>query len=106
MHSENKKTGGDLSQMSKFFIDDSNIQESKIRIVGEDVSHIKRVLRSNVGDSLILCDGKSTDYNCIIEKIDTDVIEAKILNSYNSESEPVIDVTLFQGIPKSDKMDD
>ncbi len=105
MHSENKKTGGDLSQMSKFFIDDSNIQESKIRIVGEDVSHIKRVLRSNVGDSLILCDGKSTDYNCIIEKIDTDVIEAKILNSYNSESEPVIDVTLFQGIPKSDKMD-
>lgn len=91
--------------MSKFFINKSDISGGNINITGEDASHIKRVLRLKAGDNLTLCDGISMDYNCVIEKTDVNVVTLRIICSSFSNTEPKIDVTLYQGIPKSDKFD-
>jgi 16S rRNA (uracil1498-N3)-methyltransferase len=91
--------------MSRFFISEGDISDNIINISGEDVKHIKKVLRLMPGDNLILCDGKGNDYMVRIEKIDQDHINTKIVTSKPNETEPPIVVTLFQGLPKSDKMD-
>lgn len=90
--------------MSKFFVERENIGDTKITIVGEDVLHIKRVLRMKPGDEIKLCDSAGIDYAAVIEEIG-DTIICRICKSTKSETEPPVKVTLFQGIPKAAKMD-
>ena len=87
--------------MAKYFFEPS---KSPI-LTGDTAHHLANVLRMKVGDSLILCDGNSTDYNAIIEYIKKNEIGFKILNSSPSLTEPEAFITLYQGIPKSDKLD-
>jgi 16S rRNA (uracil1498-N3)-methyltransferase len=91
--------------MSKFFIENSNIKGEKISITGEDVKHIKNVLRLSTGDNIIVSNGDGMDFTVKLDKIENDQILTSIINSNINKSEPPIEVTLFQGLPKSDKMD-
>ena len=92
--------------MPKFFVKSNQIKEDKIIITGEDVNHIKNVLRLNVDDDLQICDlDTAINYTCGISKIDNDKIECNIFNQVNSEAESTIHINVFQGIPKSDKME-
>ncbi len=91
-------------KMSKFFVSENSIQDGFITITGEDAFHISRVLRIRVGEHLFVCDQKGTDYECVVEKTDKDVL-LKILSSFPTASEPKLKITLYQGVPKSGKMD-
>lgn len=91
--------------MSRFFVKESDIHSEYIDIKGDDVGHIRKVLRLRCGDQITVCDGKGNDFSVIIEQIENDKVQTRIINSNKSETEPPIEVTLFQGLPKSDKMD-
>lgn len=92
--------------MSRFFIESNNIIDYKIIMDDkDDVSHIQKVLRYSIGDELILCDGRGTDYLCKISEIEKKQITFSIKSSYTNKNEPLVNVTLFQGVPKADKMD-
>jgi len=91
--------------MPRFFVSEENIIDEKIFISGEDVKHIRNVLRLERGDSLTLCDGKRRDYTVKIEGFESDKILTSIVKTEDNKSEPPVEVILFQGIPKSDKMD-
>ena len=93
--------------MSRFFVNRTAIDENsgKIIITGDDVNHIKNVLRMAPGESIILCDCEGRDYNSKIDTISKDMVIAVIEDSVESITEPHVYITLFQGIPKSDKMD-
>ena len=91
--------------MPKFFVPKENILNDKIIISGEDVSHIKKVLRMNTGDGLTLCDGKGINYDAVIDSITDGKIECRVISENKSETEANIEVTLFQGIPKAAKTD-
>ena len=92
--------------MPKFFVKSDQIKEDKIVITGEDVNHIKNVLRLSVNDDLQICDlDTAINYICGISKIDNDKIECNIFNQINSEAESKLHINVFQGIPKSDKME-
>lgn len=92
--------------MPKFFINTDQKQEKKIYIQGEDVNHIKNVLRKKIGDELIICDkDKSQDYSCTIQKINDNKIECIVKEELETNVEPHIQVTIFQGLPKADKME-
>lgn len=93
--------------MSRFFVDKGSIdvENNVVIITGEDVKHIGSVLRAAPGDRLELSDGSGTDYDAVIERISKDSILARIAGSRRNATEPPIDVILFQGIPKADKMD-
>ncbi|TYQ12912.1 UNVERIFIED_CONTAM: 16S rRNA (uracil1498-N3)-methyltransferase [Acetivibrio alkalicellulosi] len=91
--------------MSKFFVDKKNILAKSINITGEDVIHIKKVLRLKCGDNIIISDGAGTDYYVEIQNIQQDLVETKIISFEKNIAEPSINITLFQGLPKSDKMD-
>lgn len=91
--------------MHRFFVDKENIQDDKIMVIGDDVKHIKNVLRLMEGDIISLCDKLGTDYTAEISDLSKEKIICRILKRKVSETEPPIEVILYQGIPKSTKMD-
>lgn len=92
--------------MPKFFIKEEQISEEKITITGNDVNHIKNVLRKKVGDQLIICNiNNKKDYLCDILKIDDKKIECKLKKELENNAESNIKVTIMQGLPKADKME-
>ena len=90
--------------MFNFFADKNQKKGNKYYISGSDYNHIINVLRMKIGDEfLISCEGQSD--LCVIEKIESDCITASIIEeNYNDTSLP-IDIYLFQGLPKADKLE-
>ena len=74
--------------MPKFFVTREDVQGNYI-VIHKDTHHILHVLRKGKGDQLEICDGKNTDYLC------------EILEIARDESQ----ITLYQGLPKADKME-
>jgi len=92
--------------MHRFFADPSAIDEKRIVITGDDVNHISRVLRLKCGDEIEVCDKNNTDYKCIISEISKTEVLANIIEKEDNKNESSIDITLYQGVPKGEKMDD
>lgn len=91
--------------MSRFFVDPAQIGTRQITISGNDVNHIKNVLRMEKGADISISDGQGRDYFCVISQIDKDRIVLDIQNSWDSYVELGTKIYLFQGLPKSDKME-
>ncbi len=90
--------------MRSFFTEPENVKDDVI-ILTEDASHIKKVLRMQAGDEVLVFDGTGAEYLSEIEEIESGLVKCRIKDQRMSESEPRIKVTVFQGIPKSDKME-
>ncbi|MBA1337155.1 MAG: 16S rRNA (uracil(1498)-N(3))-methyltransferase [Firmicutes bacterium] len=91
--------------MNRFYVDKRDFDGKRVKISGEDVKHITKVLRLGVGDKVVLCDGDNSDYDGEIQKIIKDEIFVTVNNSRPTGTEAPIDITLFQAVPKSTKMD-
>ena len=91
--------------MYHFYADKTNISDKTITIFGDDVNHIKNVLRMKEGEEIIICDSEGTDYHTKLISFGRDEVVAEILSSGISEAELPFRVHLFQGLPKKDKME-
>ena len=92
--------------MPKFFVSQEQIKEDKIEIIGTDVNHIKNVLRKKIGEELTICNNdEAKDYQCEITKIEEDKIYLKIKKELEDSAESNVKVTIFQGLPKTKKME-
>ena len=90
--------------MRRFFVEPENINDNIAHIL-EDARHITSVLRMETGNNVILFDGTGYEYTAILTQIDTKECLAEIYEKKFSEQEPRFDVIIFQGIPKSGKME-
>ena len=88
-----------------FFTETEFFTESEAVITGPDVNHIKIVLRMKPGQKLLLSDGKGTNCLCEITELFPDKVLAKILPEEVDDTELPVKVTLYQGLPKADKME-
>ena len=91
--------------MSRFFVESNQIAENLIAITGKDARHLRTVLRAKVGDEITVCDGEGFDYGCVIIDVTDKLVMAEIQDKCASYTEPKTKITLFQGLPKGDKMD-
>ena len=92
--------------MPKFFIEQNQINENKITLIGEDVKHIANVLRKQIGDKLNICNiNTSENFLCQIDEINKEQIMCSILEKQKSDAEPSTEITIFQGLPKAEKME-
>jgi len=91
--------------MPRFFVEEENIKGNIIIIYGDDAKHISRVLRSNIGEILTVCDGTGNDYEAEIIEITENNIRLEVKRTTFTDSEPSVKITLFQGLPKGDKME-
>ena len=92
--------------MRKFFVKENQINNELITILDEDVNHIKNVLRLNVGEILQICDiDSSKNYICEILELTAKSVTCKILEEIQSIAEGNVELHIFQGLPKADKME-
>ena len=91
--------------MYRFFVNPEQILENEICITGKDVNHIKNVLRMKVGQQVLISNGQDREYTCAIEEICPEKVLLSICDIDGPERELSVQVTLFQGLPKSDKME-
>ena len=92
--------------MHHFFVEPSQIQENHIFIDGPDVNHIRNVLRMNPGEEVNVTDGTGEKvYRCAIASIGEDTVELNIMWAQEKGMELPSKIYLFQGLPKSDKME-
>ena len=92
--------------MPKFFVKEEQIKDNEIIIIGQDVKHIKKVLRAKIGDELQICNSQNGEnFLCEIQDLENEDITCKIKEKIQEKVESNIEVTIFQGLPKADKME-
>ena len=88
--------------MPRFF-EDAFSPEHPV-LTGAHLRHIGFALRMRCGEQLTVC-SCGTDYLCEIETITQDAVTLRILSAERCCAEPTVSVTLFQALPKSDKLE-
>ena len=90
--------------MFNFFADESARQGDYFYISGSDYNHIRNVLRMKAGEEfLVSCDGISS--LCRLDCFEGDSAVAEIIEEDYQSTDLPVEIYLFQGLPKSDKME-
>lgn len=88
----------------RYFTQD--IAAGRAALHGADAHHLARVMRAKLGEQVILCDGKGTEYTAEITGFGDEVVEFAVDAGRPSAAEPGIEVTLLVGYPKQDKLEE
>lgn len=93
--------------MYRFFVEPEQVdmEEKQIIITGPDVNHMKNVLRMKPGEQIVVSAGDSRELACSVENLETARVTARILYVQETGLELPARITLYQGLPKSDKME-
>lgn len=94
--------------MYHFFVEPEQIRENDkaVMIFGTDVNHIKNVLRMKIGEEISVSNGQDNcEYRCGIAEFGEDFIKCELRFVKEEGVELPVRVTLFQGLPKGDKME-
>lgn len=91
--------------MSHFFITSDQVAGNILTIIGDDVNHMKNVLRMREGEHFSAADENGMCYECAVETLEKHQVTAQILEKKMGETELSSKIYLFQGLPKSDKME-
>lgn len=88
-----------------WFFTEHNIKGNQYIITGEDAKHISKVLRMSRGEELTIVTPNKTQCLCEVFSINSDSVTVDVISKKPCENEPDVFVTLYQALPKSDKMD-
>lgn len=92
--------------MYQFFVEPCQIEGRKITILGNDVNHIKNVLRMKPGEEIAVSNGMDgREYRCIVVSFEEDRVICELCFIKEDGVELPCQVTLYQGLPKGDKME-
>ena len=90
--------------MHNFFVDENNRQGDVYFITDADFNHIKNVLRMKQGDRFLVSSASKSDL-CVLDSFTEDAVIAKITEEDYQDTSLTVKLYLFQGLPKSDKME-
>lgn len=90
--------------MHNFFVDENKRQGDVYYITDADFNHIKNVLRMKQGDTFLVSSASKSDL-CVLESFTEDYVIAKITEENYQDTSLGVKLYLFQGLPKSDKME-
>ncbi len=91
--------------MYRFFVPSEQIYGDHAEITGDDVNHIRNVLRMEPGEKVVISCGRGTDYDCVIRDIQPGTVLLDIEHEEPVKSELPVKLVLFQSLPKADKME-
>lgn len=91
--------------MARFFVPKKNLQGNLGSMSGQELEHMRRVLRLRLGDPVTLFDDEGWEHEGVIRSYSDDLGEVEILRSYKPERESPLDITLAQALGKGEKMD-
>lgn len=88
-----------------WFFTESEIASENYIITGENARHIAKSLRMKPGEELTLVTPAGEQLDCIVSSVNADCVEVKINSRKHCENEPDVEITLYQALPKGDKME-
>ena len=91
--------------MHKFFTPKELINGDVAKIIGDDVKHIYKVLRISEGEKVTLNNCEGIEYLGKVISVSKQEVLIEILEKLEDNNESDIKIYLFQGLPKSQKMD-
>ena len=91
--------------MPRFFVQTDQIEDGIVTVRGDDAHHISRALRMAVGDRITVCDTNAVEYECELTDFLPDRVLARVCSSATSAVESPAFLTLYQALPKGDKLD-
>ncbi|MCM0648830.1 16S rRNA (uracil(1498)-N(3))-methyltransferase [Clostridium swellfunianum] len=91
--------------MHKFFVQKQNFSDDRAFIEGDDVKHIYKVLRLEAGENVSINDCQGKEYLGKIEDVNKIKVTVKLLEELPVNNESPVNIFLYQGLPKSSKMD-
>lgn len=90
--------------MQHFYVKPEQIDGLKVTLT-EEYNHIKNVLRMKTGEAFMVADGSGSEYYCIVSEYTDKEVIAEISYKQESEQELSCPVTIYQGLPKGDKLE-
>ncbi len=94
--------------MHRFFIPKENLDlDNQIARITDkdDIKHASKALRIELGEQIELCDDRGIEHICEVVVLEERFIECKVIESELNKRESALDITLFQGMPKADKLE-
>jgi 16S rRNA (uracil1498-N3)-methyltransferase len=91
--------------MARFYVPQPRLEKGMLKVEGEEVKHIRKVLRLTEGDEITVFDGLGKEFEGTIveERLSSVVIRVKSVSS--SKRDSPVEVTLAQSLLKGEKMD-
>lgn len=78
---------------------------SELLLEKEAGNHVSRVLRMTVGQQLELFNGDGNSYFCNILSVERNQVSVHIVESKSSNNESPLNIHLYQGVSRGDKME-
>ena len=91
--------------MVHFFVEEDQISGSEIFVTGPDVNHIRNALRMKPGERALISSRSGGDYLCEVRELLPDRVRMEVVEQKEAAMELPARIYLFQGLPKSDKME-
>ena len=91
--------------MPRFFVIKDQIADGFVTILGDDAHHISRSLRMAAGEKITVSDMQKREYECTLCEFLPDRVVARIESERQCDTEPPFKATLYQALPKGDKLD-
>jgi 16S rRNA (uracil1498-N3)-methyltransferase len=91
--------------MGRFYVGSDQIINGKITVTGDEHRHLYKVLRTLKGDTIVVFDDTGSEYICVIEDIGSRSALLEIKEKKDKVTGSGANITLYQAIPKGDKMD-
>jgi len=91
--------------MARFYVPHSNIEKGILKVEGDEVRHIRKVLRLGKGDALRVFNGSGKEYEGTIVEVGPFSVSIRVHQILSSRKEPVLEITLAQSLLKGEKMD-
>jgi 16S rRNA (uracil1498-N3)-methyltransferase len=91
--------------MARFFLSRKNIRDKQALIDGQELTHLRKVLRLAPGDRITVFDDTGWEHEAVIRAVGAEKGELEILQSYQPDRESPVRITLAVGLLKGEKMD-
>ena len=90
--------------MPAFYLEGPAQVGDVVALPKDEAKHALKVLRMTVGEELCALDGQGGRFAAVLESVHGDCAEVRITEQL-SGNEPGVKVTMYQGLPKADKLD-
>lgn len=91
--------------MPRFYIPNPRIENGLLKIEGDEVKHIRKVLRLKTGDEILVFDGLGKEFEGTIVEEGRSSVMVKIRDMLSPKRDSPLEVTLAQSLLKGEKMD-
>ena len=91
--------------MARFFLPSRQIHDNRGTIDGQELDHLRKVLRLKPGDHITVFDDTGWEHEAVIRSVAGAQGEIEIVRSYQAERESPLHLTLAVGLTKGAKID-